>query len=66
MYNFYKYEAIKAKEIADLNSKMINSPLNAENPFKVQGSASNKTSKEFKIFHTKKRAYRNSSTITTH
>jgi len=35
MYNFYKYEAIKAKEIADLNSKMINSPLNAENPFKV-------------------------------
>ena len=33
MYNIYKYEALKAKEIADMTTKVANSPQNAENPF---------------------------------
>ena len=64
MYNLYKYEALKAKEIADLNSKMISSPLNAENPFK--GSVTNRASKEFKLFNTKRRAFgKNPHSVTT-
>ena len=34
--------------MARLNSKMVNSPLNADNPFKVQ---SDMFAKEFKIFN---------------
>ena len=48
MYNIYKYEALKAKEMASLNAKMVNSPLTADNPFKMPQS--DKMPRELKLF----------------
>lgn len=48
MFNFYQHEALKAKEIDELNKK-INSPLSGENPFKteISGSAGPKPQSQY-------------------